>query len=111
MSTLAETVERGASRQPMQRVLLVVELLRARPELVFWSTTLAQALLWFVVPALVYRAPPGDLPVLLAIGHEWRLGSALGPPLAPWLGELAFDVSGHSRLGLYVLSQLCVIVT
>jgi 4-amino-4-deoxy-L-arabinose transferase-like glycosyltransferase len=111
MSAVAGTVVHEASRWPMLRVSLLVETLRARPRLVFWSATLLQAMLWFTVPALVYRAPPGDLPLLVAIGHQWQLGSVLGPPLAAWLAELAFDLSGHSRLGLYLLSQLCVVLT
>jgi 4-amino-4-deoxy-L-arabinose transferase-like glycosyltransferase len=45
----------------------------------------------------------------LAIGHEFQLGSYLGPPLAFWLGELAFRIAGG--FGVYVLAQACVVVT
>jgi len=86
----------------------VVELLRARPALVFWTAALAQSLLWTLVPALFYASPPGDVPLVLAVGHEWQLGSWLGPPLAHWAAELAFRLAGLT--GVYALSQLCVVV-
>src|SRR6266705_217297 len=86
----------------------VVELLRARPGLVFWTAALAQGVLWTLVPALFYASPPGDVPLVLAVGHEWQLGSWLGPPLAAWAAELAFRLAGLA--GVYALSQLCVVV-
>ncbi len=46
--------------------------------------------------------------MLLAIGHEFVLGSYLGPPLAFWLGEVAFRIAGS--FGLYVLAQACIVV-
>lgn len=89
----------------------VIELLRARPGLVFWTAALAQALVWTFTPALFYASPPGDVPLVLAVGHEWQLGSRLGPPLAYWLAEIAFKAAGNSVVGVYVLAQLCVVVT
>ena len=47
------------------------------------------------MPSLFYAAPPGDLPLVLAIGHEFQLGSYLGPPLAFWLADIAFAVGRH----------------
>jgi hypothetical protein len=73
--------------------------------------TLAQALLWVLVPTLTYSAPPGNVPLILAAGHEWVAGSRLGPPLANWLAEIAFDLFGHHLIGIYLLSQACVVVT
>src|SRR2546421_7152825 len=96
-------------RVPMFRVSLILEALRARPALMFWVATLAQATLWTLVPALFYAAPPGEVPLVLAVGHEWPLGSPYGPPLAYWLAEIAFTLG--NLLGLYLLSQLCVLVT
>jgi hypothetical protein len=90
-------------------VPLYLELLRSRPQLLFWFATLTQAFIWLVVPALFYFAPPGDLAQLLAIGHELRLASGVGPPLAYWLGEIAFRIAG--LFGVYLLSQICVVVT
>jgi 4-amino-4-deoxy-L-arabinose transferase-like glycosyltransferase len=90
-------------------VPLYLELLRSRPQLLFWFAALTQAFIWLVVPAAFYFAPPGDLAQLLAIGHEFRLASAVGPPLAYWLGEIAFRIAG--LFGVYLLSQICVVVT
>jgi hypothetical protein len=65
--------------------------------------------LWALVPSLFYAAPPGDVPLVLAVGREWQLGSSYGPPLAYWLAEAAFRASGI--VGVYVLSQACVVIT
>ena len=93
----------------MLYVSLIVELLRSHPRAVFWLVTLAQAALWWVMPSLFYAAPPGDVALVLAIGHELQLGTFLGPPLAFWLAELAFNLAGMP--GVYLLSQICVVVT
>lgn len=90
-------------------VSLVFEALRARPRLVVTLAVLTQALLWTLVPAVFYAAPPGELPFLLAFGHEFRLGTHLGPPLAFWLAELAFSAAGP--FGVYALAQVCVVAT
>jgi len=90
-------------------VPLYVETIRSRPLLAFWTATLAQAAIWILVPTLFYAAPPGDLAQLLAIGHEFRFDSGVGPPLAYWLAEIAFR--GAGLFGVYALAQLCVIVT
>ena len=92
----------------MHYVSLLIEFLRGRPALVFWTVALTQAALWTLVPALFYSAPPGEVPILLAIGHEFVLGSYLGPPLAFWLGELAFRIAG--AFGLYALAQACIVL-
>ena len=93
----------------MHYVSLLVEFLRGRPAVVFWTVALTQATLWTLIPAIFYSAPPGDVPMLLAIGREFVLGSYLGPPLAFWLGEIAFGLAGS--FGLYALAQGCIVVT
>ena len=93
----------------MHYVSLIIEFLRGRPAVVFWTAALTQAFLWTVVPSLFYSAPPGDVPMLLAIGHEYVLGSYLGPPLAFWLGDAAYSLLG--AFGLYALAQACVVIT
>ena len=93
----------------MIRVSIIFELVRGHPRIVFWLIALTQAALWWLVPTLFYAAPPGDLPLVLAIGHEFQLGSYLGPPLAFWLAEIAYDIAGMT--GVYLLSQICVLVT
>jgi 4-amino-4-deoxy-L-arabinose transferase-like glycosyltransferase len=90
-------------------VSLIVEILRVRPRLVVWTAALAQAALWMLVPALFYAAPPGRLPEVLAIGREFQLGTHLGPPFAFWLAEITFKIAG--TLGVYALSQACVVTT
>lgn len=92
----------------MHYVSLLIEFLRGRPAVVFWAVALTQGVLWTLVPALFYSAPPGEVPLLLAIGHEFVLGSYLGPPLAFWLGEIAFRLGG--MFGLYALAQACIVV-
>lgn len=91
----------------MHYVSLLIEFLRGRPAVVFWTVALTQAVLWTLVPALFYSAPPGEVPLLLAIGHEFVLGSYLGPPLAFWFGEIAFRLGG--MFGLYALAQACIV--
>ena len=90
-------------------VPLYIEALRSRPNLLFWTAALAQAIIWIVVPMVFYAAPPGELPQLLAIGHEFQLRGDIGPPLAYWLAEIAFRLAG--LFGVYVLAQICVVTT
>jgi len=92
----------------MLSISLFVELLRTRPLTLFWAMAALQAVLWTLVPALFYSAPPGQLPVVLAIGHEFQLGTEFGPPLAFWLAEIAYR--GAGMFGVYLLSQLCIVV-
>jgi 4-amino-4-deoxy-L-arabinose transferase-like glycosyltransferase len=93
----------------MHYVSLIVEFLRGRPKVVFWTVALTQAALWTLIPTLFYSTPPGDVPILLAIGHEFVLGSYLGPPLAFWFGEMAYSLAG--AFGLYALAQACIVLT
>jgi len=87
---------------------LFVELLRTRPRALFWAMAALQAVLWTLVPALFYAAPPGHLPLVLAIGHEFQFGTEFGPPLAFWLAEIAYRLAGIT--GVYFLSQLCIVL-
>ena len=88
---------------------IIVELLRSQPRLTFWLATLAQAAVWWIVPSMLYSAPPGDLPLVLAIGHEFQLGSYYGPPLAFWVAEAAYTLAGMA--GVYFVAQACVVAT
>ena len=54
----------------MFRVSLILEALRARPVLMFWVAALAQGTLWTLVPSLFYPAPPGEVPLVLAVGKR-----------------------------------------
>ena len=65
----------------MRFTSLIVELVRAKPRLIFWIVVLLQAALWFVLPVLMYDSPPGDMATVLAFGREYQVGSHIGPPL------------------------------
>jgi hypothetical protein len=93
----------------MHSMSLFVELLRTRPRMLFWTMAVLQAGLWTLVPALFFSAPPGQLPLVLAIGHEFQFGTEFGPPLAFWLAEIAYRLAGMT--GVYFLSQICIVVT
>jgi 4-amino-4-deoxy-L-arabinose transferase-like glycosyltransferase len=93
----------------MVKISLFVELLRTRPLALFWTMAAVQAVLWTLVPSLFYSAPPGQLPVVLAIGDEYQLGTEFGPPLAFWLAAIAYRSLG--LFGVYLLSQVCIVVT
>jgi hypothetical protein len=95
----------------MLYVSIFVELLRSRPALTVGIAAGVQAAIWTLVPDWFYAGPPGDVPMVLAIGHEFQPDSYLGPPLAFWLAELVFDLSRHSLFAVYALSQACVATT
>lgn len=98
-------------RAPMLYVSLLIEAVRARPRAMFWAAALSQGLLWTLVPALFYAAPPIETTLVLAVGREWQLGSPYGPPLAYWAAQAAFALAGGRMVGVYLLSQACVIAT
>ncbi|HZS65174.1 MAG TPA: glycosyltransferase family 39 protein [Xanthobacteraceae bacterium] len=93
----------------MLYVSLIFESLRTHPRVLFWTAVLTQAALWILLPVIFYSAPPGGLAITLAVGHEFQLGSAGGPPLAFWLAEIAYRFGGMSAV--YVLAQACVVAT
>ena len=95
----------------MRFTSLIVELIRARPRLIFWIVVLAQAALWLFLPWLVYGSPPGDVATVLAFGREYQVGTHLGPPLAFWLADVAFRLAGNHIFGVYLAAQLCFILT
>jgi Dolichyl-phosphate-mannose-protein mannosyltransferase len=95
----------------MRFTSLIIELIRARPRLVVWLVALFQAALWLILAMLLYRSPPGDLATLLAYGREYQVGTALGPPLAFWLADIAFRAAGNHMFGVYLLTQLCGVAT
>jgi hypothetical protein len=95
----------------MRFTSLVIELIRARPRLVVWLVVLLQAALWLMLSLLLYGSPPGDLATVLAYGREYQVGTDLGPPLAFWLGDIAFRAAGNHMFGVYLLAQLCSVAT
>jgi len=95
----------------MVTVSLLIEILRTQPRLMFWLAALTQAVLWLLVPSVFYSAPPGDVANVLAIGHDMSFGSTLGHPLAYWLADIALQITGGHMIGVYLLSQVCIVVT
>lgn len=95
----------------MRFTSLVVELIRARARLVVWIVVLAQAAIWLLLPLIFYGSPPGDLATVLAFGREYQVGTDMGPPLAFWLADIAFRAAGNHVFGVYLLAQVCEIVT
>ncbi|RTL55377.1 MAG: glycosyltransferase family 39 protein [Bradyrhizobiaceae bacterium] len=95
----------------MRFTSLIVELLRARPRLIFWVASLCLAAIWFLLPTLLYTSPPGNLAAELAFGREYQVGTVMGPPLSFWLADIAFRLAGGHMFGVYFLSQICFIVT
>src|SRR5258708_34685938 len=93
----------------MLHTSIIVELLRSQPRLTFWLAALAQTALWWVFPSLFFSSPPSDLPIVLAVGHEFQLGSYFGPPLAFWLADIAFVIAG--TVAVYLLAPACLLVT
>jgi hypothetical protein len=76
-----------------------------------WIVVLAQAALWLLVALLIYRSPPADLATVLAFGREYQVGTDMGPPLAFWLADIAFRAAGNHVFGVYLLAQVCAVVT
>ncbi len=93
----------------MLTVSLLIEILRTRPRLIFWLVALSQTFLWLLVPSIFYSAPPGDVAEVLAVGREMAFDASSGPPLAFWLAELAMRASGNHVVGVYLLSQVCIL--
>ena len=92
----------------MHFVSLPIEILRTKPRLVFWLAVLTQASLWILVPSLFYAAPPGELAELLSTARHFERLLPVVPPLAYWLAEIALRLAGF--FGVYVLSQICIVV-
>src|SRR3979409_2768802 len=93
----------------MRFTSLIIELIRAGPRLVVWLVVLFQAVLWLILPLLLYRSPPGDVATVLAYGREYQVGTDLGPPLAFWLADIAFRLAGNHIFGVYLLTPHCFI--
>lgn len=95
----------------MRFTSLIVELVRARPKLIIWVAILLQAVLWLVVPMIIYASPPSEVATVLAYGREYQVGSDLGPPLAFWLADIAYRLAGNHVLGIYLLDAALFAIT
>src|SRR5690349_5665367 len=68
---------------------------------------LLHALVWTVLPTLLYANLPLDLIEALMYGREWQLGYDKLPPLPWWLVEIAWLATGHD-FSYYLLAQVAV---
>jgi 4-amino-4-deoxy-L-arabinose transferase-like glycosyltransferase len=66
------------------------------------------AVVWTVLPALLYPNLPLDLIEALVYGREWQLGYDKLPPLPWWLVEIAHRAVGHD-FAYYLLAQVSVV--
>ena len=87
------------------------EISRDRAWLAFGIIAAAQVLLWTIVPALTFDAPPLDVTENIMWGREWLWGTYKHPPLQAWITELALILSGNHMIGIYLVSQLCIVLT
>jgi hypothetical protein len=90
-----------ASHPLMQR-------LAAAPGKTFAAFLALHAVVWTVLPALLYPNLPLDLIEALVYGREWQLGYDKLPPLPWWLVEIAYRLAGHD-FAYYLLAQLAVV--
>ncbi len=81
------------------------------PGRVIGGLVVMHVMLWTLVPAAVNRNLPLDTIEALAWGHEWQWGYDKHPPLSAWLPEIFATLGFGTDAGLYLLSQLCVVLT
>ena len=66
------------------------------------------ALVWTVLPTVLYPNLPLDLIEALLYGREWQLGYDKLPPLPWWLIDIAYRIAGHD-FAYYLLAQVAVV--
>lgn len=76
----------------------------------FWLFAVAQALLWTLLPFLVFRNLPLDVVEGLVWGHGWPLGTYKHPPLQAWVLESAAIAGGRSDAAIYALGGACLLL-
>jgi 4-amino-4-deoxy-L-arabinose transferase-like glycosyltransferase len=80
----------------------------AAPGRVFAAFLALHAVVWTVLPSLLYANLPLDLIEALMYGREWQLGYDKLPPLPWWLVEIVHQLVGHD-FAYYLLAELAVI--
>ncbi|MBV8111003.1 MAG: glycosyltransferase family 39 protein, partial [Hyphomicrobiales bacterium] len=66
------------------------------------------ALVWTVLPSVLYFNLPLDLIEALTYGREWQLGYDKLPPLPWWMVEAVYRTVGHD-FAYYLLAQIAVL--
>jgi 4-amino-4-deoxy-L-arabinose transferase-like glycosyltransferase len=90
---------------PIQSFLAAIA---AAPGRAFAVILALHALVWTVLPTLLYPNLPLDLIEALMYGREWQLGYDKLPPLPWWLVDIADRIAGHD-FAYYLLAQLAVV--
>ncbi len=80
----------------------------ASPGRAFAAILALHAVVWTVLPTLLYPNLPLDLIEALMYGREWQLGYDKLPPLPWWLVDIAYRIAGHDY-AYYLLAQLAVV--
>src|SRR5260370_24757340 len=86
----------------------LIAAIERRPEQAFAAFLALHAVLWTVLPALLYPNLPLDLIEALTCGREWQLGYDKLPPLPWWLIEIVHRVVGVDA-AYYALAQIAVV--
>jgi 4-amino-4-deoxy-L-arabinose transferase-like glycosyltransferase len=79
-----------------------------RPQAAFAAFLALHAVVWTVLPSLLYANLPLDLIEALTYGREWQLGYDKLPPLPWWLVEIMHRTFGADA-AYYALAQAAVI--
>jgi 4-amino-4-deoxy-L-arabinose transferase-like glycosyltransferase len=91
------------------RPLSVLSSIIAAPARALGAILLLHALVWTILPAVLYPNLPLDLIEALTYGREWQLGYDKLPPLPWWLVEIVYRLVGHD-FAYYLLAQIAVVV-
>src|SRR5664279_3513031 len=83
----------------------VVAFARQRPGTALAVLLGLHLIVWTAIPIIMGHSLPLDAVEGLALGKEWQLGYWKHPPLAWWLDDLAYRVSGTNTT-VYLLGPL-----
>lgn len=78
------------------------------PDAAFAAFLALHAVVWTLLPSLLYANLPLDLIEALMYGREWQLGYDKLPPLPWWLVEIMHRLIGHD-FAYYLLAQISVV--
>jgi len=92
---------------PKERAFPVAAWVSRAPGQALAAFLALHALVWTVLPTLLYANLPLDLIEALMYGREWQLGYDKLPPLPWWLVEVAYLVTGHDW-SYYLLAEISV---
>jgi len=90
------------------RTASILDAVAAAPGRAIAVVLAVHALVWTVLPDLLYPNLPLDLIEALTYGREWQLGYDKLPPLPWWLVEVAWRIAGHD-FAYYLLAQIAVV--